>query len=150
MFLEQRLDGSCPVQPLPNIGALVPARWSDRSLSGGGEQVGLVAVSPEIQLPTAQGSTCQRNSVEEGLPALGVVPAQTQIKAVGEFDVVEGAVGLEVGGADCDGGRVVWRTGRVNGAVYGDGERGIVEGVVLSVSAHADVGFGSCYGFDVL
>lgn len=72
---------------------------------------------------------------------MGGVPAQAKIEPVGEFYMFPGAVGLEIRRAYIKGGGIVRGAFRVDGAVYAERQRGVVEGVVLGVAAYSDVGF---------
>jgi hypothetical protein len=140
-LLHQRLDVARPVQPLADVGALVPAAGPHGALRARRVQVRLVAVFPRIQLAALQGPAGQGRRLRQRVPARGR-DAQGQVEAVRVLDPRPGAVAVKVGGADAHRRRVVRRLARVVRPVDGHGQGGVVEGVVLGVAAHADVGLG--------
>lgn len=153
-LLQRRPDLPRTIQPLRNIHTLVPPQRrgrAHRALGASREQVGLISILPDQQ-PSRQGLARERHGVEQRLPAGGAggVAAQPHVEAVRELGVGPLRVRLEVAGPDGDGRGVVGGARIVEGAVQREGQRGVVQRVVLRVAPDADVRLGAGEVADVV
>ena len=150
VLVEESLDGARAILPLRNIRTLTPVRRPHGPLGRRRVQIGLVAVSPDIQLAAPESLAGQGHGIQQGLPAARPVPAEAQVEAVGKLDLLPGVVGLKVRRSDGDGRGVVVGPRGVEGALEGVRQRGVVEGVVLGVAANTNVRLGAGEASDVV